>query len=362
MVGKASSKRIAKVFTECKGTDAIILVNGLTRDPNFTYLTEFGSGIFEGSILVAVRPNKLHLMTSILEYDTAVSEKQKNMGITVMKSSKQVKAELSRFLRGKRVGVNASILSMRLYKYIKKLKPKSLDDVSEKLLAARMIKDDGEIRKIKKASDITKAAMREIRKYFKKGVTELELAARFNYIMYEKGATGLAFDTIVAFGKNAAYPHHMPDNSRLKEGEVVLIDAGAKFENYCADVSRTEIFKPEKSKDIGATREMLATVLEAQKAAIKAIKPGRIAADIHNIAANTIDTAHKGIYKGKFIHALGHSVGIEVHDGEGFSPGVRFRLKPGMVITAEPGIYLVGSEGARFEDDVLVTEHGCKVL
>ena len=136
------------------------------------------------------------------------------------------------------------------------------------------------------------------------GMTEKELAARLDYLMMERGADGLAFGTIVSFGKNAALPHHMPDSTRLKPNSFVLMDFGAKYRNYCADVTRTLIFKPDrKSKDYKRMAEMYGVVKKAQNIALKTIKPGVDASIPHIEAEKHIDEAAHGRYKGKFIQS-----------------------------------------------------------
>ncbi|MEM3284779.1 MAG: M24 family metallopeptidase, partial [Saccharolobus sp.] len=224
----------------------------------------------------------------------------------------------------------------------------------------RSIKTEDEIMRIRKASRIVKKAMHAIKGEFREGITELQLAAKFNYIMQDAGAQGPSFETIVAFGKNAAMPHHSPDSTRLRKGDLVLIDAGARFRNYCSDVTRTFVFKRSYA-DKKALR-MLEVVKEAQRLAIRAVRPGVEAKRIHMLVENFINNADGGAYNGKFTHSLGHSVGIEVHDGISIGKRSNTIIKEGMVFTVEPGIYIQGFAGARIEDDILVTRNGAKVL
>ena len=352
--------RLGKLFRNLGGVEAILLANENGFDPNFRYLTAFRSGLFEGSILVATR-SRLFLITSQLEYQTAMDQKTSSM--TVISSSEgaeAVRRRLKKLIGGKRIGINAHMLPVAAYKRLSyRYKPKKMIDVSEALLKTRLVKDEGEIGEIRKAAKVTKTAMRMIRKHFKAGVTELELAARFDFIQMSLGASRPSFDTIVCFGKNAAQPHHSPDGTRLRKGDFILIDAGAKVNNYCSDITRTFVFG---GKANARQKEMLKLVADAQKAAIDAIRPGKDGRKIHAIAADMINGSYGGRYKGRFIHALGHSVGLEVHDGPGFIPGEKNILAPGMVITAEPGVYLPGFGGVRFEDDVLVTKKGHELL
>ncbi len=356
--------RLARVFAQAEGVEKILLMNTDYGDPNFFYLTGFTSGLFEYSYLV-VEKQGMTLFTSSLEYATAKEQAPKGLTVVQMDDVKKFRAELKEKLAGFRVGVNESFIPYAAYKAIRRrYRPRKMVDISEAFSKARLVKSEYEIDLIKKAVKITKWAMVLIQKDLKEGMTELQLAARFDGISAEIGSEGPSFKTIVCFGKNAALPHHSPDHTKLKYGDFVLIDAGAKVSNYCSDITRTALFGDDKSRipDYQKKERMLRIVKEAQVKAIKKIKPGVKGAAVHRVAQKVIDTADKGIYKGTFIHSLGHSLGIEVHDGPGFSPGAKQVLKPGMIITAEPGIYVEGFGGVRIEDDVLVTETGTEVI
>jgi Xaa-Pro dipeptidase len=355
--------RIGKVFDNTDA-DAIVLLNTRTEDSNFLYLTDFTSGVFEGTLMIASR-RRLILFASPLEYEIAKEQRPKEMLVVRIESADDIKRGMRAHLSNKVVGVNESFIPYSSHKRIREYSgARKLVDVSKAFDAARMIKSEDEIGNIRIANRITKGAFAEVRRYIKLGMTEKELAARLDYLMMERGADGLAFGTIVSFGKNAALPHHMPDSTRLKPNSFVLMDFGAKYRNYCADVTRTLIFKPDrKSKDYKRMAEMYGVVKKAQNIALKTIKPGVDASIPHIEAEKHIDEAAHGRYKGKFIHSLGHSIGIDVHDGRiGLSPNLHFKLKAGMVFSDEPGIYIVGFGGVRIEDDVLVTEKGGRII
>lgn len=359
MAGRWLHNRLKRLFSATRGVDVMLLVNTSGGDPNFLYLTGFTSGLFEDSILVATR-GRVYLIASPLEYQTALD--QKITGMSIINSGydgKPAKRWLAKLIRGKRVGVNGSLMPVGVYSRLKKrYRPKRMVDVSGALTETRLIKDSEEIERIRKAVAITKKAMARIGKYFKTGITELQLAAQFDFIQMSLGASGPSFDTIVCFGRNAAQPHHSPDSTRLRKGDFVLIDAGAKVGNYCSDITRTYVFG---RRPTAKEEEMLEIVRRAQREAISAIKPGKKGSEIHGIAAKVIDAAAGGRYRGSFIHSLGHSVGLEVHDGPGFSTQSNI-IRPGMVITAEPGIYVPGFGGVRIEDDILITKDGYKIL
>lgn len=357
-------ERLARVFRKAKALDKILLLNTGNTDPNFLYLTGFTSGLFEYSYLI-VKPDGAKLVTSALEYETAKEQAPSGMEVLCMRSSEESKAILGSELNGFRIGINESFLPVEIYKSLKKnYKLKKLKDISGLLSNARLVKDEDEIGKIKKAVSITKWAQMLIQKEFKEGMTEMELAAKFDSLSASVGSEGPSFKTIVCFGKNAALPHHFPDGTKLAYGDIVLIDAGAKSENYCSDMTRTFIFGDDKKAvgRIDEKEELLKVVKEAQVRAIRAIRPGVKGKEIDRVARECIETFEGGKYKGKFIHSLGHSLGIEVHDGPGFSPNEETVIKEGMVITVEPGIYINGFGGVRIEDDVLITKDGALVL
>jgi Xaa-Pro dipeptidase len=353
--------RIKKIFKNAQ-IDAIFLMNTDQHDSNFFYLTGFTSGVFEFNTLI-VKRKKLILPVSSLEYEIALEQKPKAMSVVKIDSRKDMIKLLKKYLKSKRVGINASFLPYNYYKAIKKeAMPKKFVDISKAFSNARSVKDEDEIKNIRIANKISKKALLNLQRELKAGMTEKETAGKLNYFMMKEGASGIAFDTIVSFNENAALPHHSPDNTKLKSNSIVLIDFGAKYNNYCADVTRTFMFKPDKS----STRykrfvKMYETVKIAQLTAFKKIKEGSYGDEVHAIAANYIDKAENGIYKGKFIHSLGHSIGLDVHDpGPGL--GSKEKLKANMVVSDEPGIYIVGFGGVRIEDDVIVKKNGATMI
>ncbi|MEM0149752.1 MAG: aminopeptidase P family protein [Candidatus Micrarchaeaceae archaeon] len=351
--------RLSKIF-EGANVERIAIINTNIIDSNFLYVSGFTSGIFEDSALILNRKSAT-LITSQLEYGTALLQKPAEMQVVMAKSRKDFGAALRKHLNKRTVGINGGFLPYSYVKLIRKSKPKSIIDVSSALGSARLVKDSNEIALMRKANAIAKKAFAQIPAFFREGVTEKQLAAHFDYLMMRNGADGPSFPTIVSFGRNAALPHHMPDDTALKGNSILLIDAGAKYNNYCSDLTRTFIFKPQKdSRKYAKIMDMYRTVKKAQELALHEIKPGAKAYMPHVAAENYINAASNGIYKGRFIHSVGHSIGIDVHDGFGLSSGYKFKLKPGMVFSDEPGIYIEGFGGVRIEDDVLVTEKGAE--
>lgn len=359
---KRLKERLDRIFDSCKGIDRIVLVNSSEKDPNFTYLTGFKGGMFEGDILMADRKG-IALYTGALEYETARQQGFSGLRIIKIEDAETTRALLTAALKGKRIGINGSFLPYSTYERLRKrYRPKKIVDVQDAFMKARMVKDSEELANIARAARITRAAQEMIRKDVKSGMTERDVAKRFDDISEGLGSEGPSFETIVSFGRNAALPHHKPDGTRLKNGDFVLIDAGAKVNNYCSDMTRTFIFGGADGKGQREKREMLRIVKEAQKMAISSIRPGMAGSEVDKVARSYLDSVDGGKYQGKFIHSLGHSVGIEVHDGEGFSPHSKLRLREDMVITVEPGVYVPGFGGARFEDDIVITKKGRKII
>ncbi|QCX34163.1 aminopeptidase P family protein [Caloramator sp. E03] len=219
----------------------------------------------------------------------------------------------------------------------------------------RMCKDEEEKNLMRKASEINDKAMKKLIKSIPDKLSEKKMSGILSDIYEKLGADGFSFSPIIAYGPNAADPHHEPDNSTVKEGDSIILDIGCVKDSYCSDMTRTVFYKyvPDKAKEI------YNIVLEANKRAIERVKPGVKFCDIDAAARDYIESKGYGKY---FTHRTGHSIGIEVHDFGDVSSVNNDILKPGMIFSIEPGIYLEGEVGVRIEDLVLVTEDGCEVL
>lgn len=226
--------------------------------------------------------------------------------------------------------------------------------VDEAFKEMRAVKSQREIDLIKAAQTVTEKAFDEILPFIKEGVSEIEIAARLEYIMLKNGCE-LAFDSIVAFGENGSKPHAHRSERKLCRGEFVTMDFGAKYKGYCSDMTRTVALGTVDERKARAYN----AVLEANKLAEKAIKAGEKCCDIDAVARNYL--AKFGLDK-YFSHSLGHSVGVDIHEMPAFSPKCLDVLRPGMIITVEPGVYLEGDFGLRIEDMALVTDDGAQIL
>lgn len=219
----------------------------------------------------------------------------------------------------------------------------------------RMCKDEKEKELMRESSRINDIVMAKAIGLIDDEITEKELADKLRDIYLDLGASGFAFDPIVAYGANAADPHCVPGDDKVKPGQSVVIDIGGIKDYYCSDMTRTVFYKeaPEEAKKI------FNIVLEANKKAIEIIKPGVRFCDVDLAARKHIEDAGYGEY---FFHRTGHSIGIDPHDYGDVSSTNTDELKPGMIFSVEPGIYIPGKIGVRIEDLILVTEDGYENL
>jgi len=219
----------------------------------------------------------------------------------------------------------------------------------------RMVKSPAEIELIRRAIGITSQAFEGCLRLARPGVSEVDLAAELDHRMRRLGAERPAFETIVASGRRAALPHASPTAKALASNELLLIDMGALRDGYCGDMTRTVFL----GRPGARFRRHYAAVLEAQLAAIGAIREG--------VTAGAVDRAARRVLKshrleGAFVHACGHGLGLEIHETPRLGRGDRTRLRAGMAITVEPGVYLQEFGGIRIEDTVAVTRDGCEIL
>jgi Xaa-Pro aminopeptidase len=230
------------------------------------------------------------------------------------------------------------------------LKPLPFDPSS-----LRAVKSAAELALIKKALRITEKAIGQLWESLEPGWTEARAAFFLDRTFRELGAEGSAFETIVASGPQAALPHASPGEKTIQNGEAVVIDCGARYQGYAADITRTMIVGSPK----GWQKKIYRAVREAQLKAIEAIRPGARSCDVDQAARGHIQKAGYGRH---FNHGLGHGVGLAVHEAPSLSARNKEPLTPGNVVTVEPGIYLPGRGGVRLEQLVVVTKNGHGLL
>ncbi|MCG8531221.1 MAG: Xaa-Pro peptidase family protein [Desulfovibrionales bacterium] len=217
----------------------------------------------------------------------------------------------------------------------------------------RVIKDAHEIECLKKACNLNHKLMEWLPSVLFPERTELAIAWDIEKFFRENGASELAFASIVAVGPNAALPHAIPGKTQLTENSPILIDVGCRVDDYCSDQTRTFWVGSKPTEEFTRTMEY---VRAAQDAAIAAMKPGMLTSEAHAVARKVFEDA--GVEK-FFTHSLGHGVGLETHEAPSVNPRSETVLAPGMVVTAEPGLYYPEWGGIRWEHMVLITEDGC---
>ncbi|MDR0882199.1 MAG: Xaa-Pro peptidase family protein [Candidatus Adiutrix sp.] len=243
----------------------------------------------------------------------------------------------------------------QLFRLQETLGPGRLAPLPINIDAPRAAKSPEEIRLVSKALAITEAAVAALFEKMAPGLTEREAAFFLEAEFRRLGAEGPSFDTIVASGPNAALPHASPGRRKMRAGEMVIVDCGARYRGYCADITRTKILGRPKAWQ----REIYALVRQAQLRAIEAIAPGVKASDVDKAAREHIARSGYGQFFG---HGLGHGVGLAIHEAPSLSARNTGPLSAGNIVTVEPGIYLPGRGGVRLEQLVLVTERGRRLL
>ena len=230
-----------------------------------------------------------------------------------------------------------------------------LKETSNLIVRLRAVKDGDEIARMRAAQAITDAAFEHIVGFMRPGMTERQVQIELEDFMVRHGAEGLAFPSIVATGANGASPHAIPGETRLEEGQCVVLDFGARARGYCSDMTRT-VFLGEPSPPMRAAYE---TLQRANEQAKRLIKPGVTGKEAHESAERALE---EGGFGGKMGHSLGHGVGLDIHEEPVLSPRNDAPLEPGNVVTVEPGIYLPSEFGMRLEDCGVVTEDGFDVF
>jgi Xaa-Pro aminopeptidase len=221
--------------------------------------------------------------------------------------------------------------------------------------ALRMVKDEGELALMSRAAELGCSLFETMLPRIESGITEIALAAELEFEARRRGAEGMSFETIVAAGARSALPHGRATGAKLPRKGFVTLDFGVILNGYCSDMTRT-VHMGGASVEERAAYE---AVLDAQEAAVAAVKPGATCGAVDEAARRVLKKAGLGKY---FTHSTGHGVGLEIHEQPRVAAGQEMPLSAGMVITIEPGVYLPGKFGIRIEDMVAVTKNGGRIL
>lgn len=343
-------ERIIKLQETLQDSQAFLITSGSNR----FYLTGFNSSA--GSVLITRQK-----AVFFIDFRYFEKAKQTVSSCDVVLYDKGDKGihDFCRVENIKTVFVEATHTPLTQHKYLSDLFEGiniSTDNLLDlKLNKMRAIKSEEELGFIKQAQSLTEQTLDYILPRIEIGKTEREIMLDMEFFMRRLGASGVAFDFIVVSGKNSSLPHGVPTDKKIQNGDFITMDFGAIVNGYSSDMTRTVAI----GNITDEQKNVYDTTLKAQLAAIENIKAGAICGDIDKIARDIIYDAG---YKGCFGHALGHSVGIDVHEAPNLSPNNKVVLEVGNVVTVEPGIYLENKFGVRIEDMVFVTEDGCKNL
>ena len=321
----------------------------LTRPANVTYTTGF-SGDDSWAVITH---RAVYLLTDSRYVEQAAKLRRHCRIVERAGPMVSVVAKLLRKLKSvQTIGVEKST-SLADFGMLRKNVKGRLKTVSNVIEQIRGIKDIGEIAAIKKATQIAAEALERTLRHIRPAVTENELAGMLDFQIRKLGARN-SFETIAAFGANGSLPHHQPGAKKLKRSDTILIDFGVRYKNYCCDLTRCFVV----GRASGFYKKVYEAVQAAQTAALKMVKPGVEIRRVDSAAREVIARRGLPVYG----HGTGHGLGLEVHEGPVISAESKGRLQQGMVFTIEPGVYIPGKLGVRIEDDILVTESGCKIL
>lgn len=326
----------------------------VTNPTNIYYLTGF-SGLVptEREVTVLVTPDTAYIFVPLMYKETfELLPKSTSITPVYLTERDALITEPAQHFGDGKIGFESDNLVFAEYARVHDLAKNELVPVENLILTQRIAKDEEEIALVRKAVEITDQTFAAILTEIKIGMTEEAIATRIAALMKEFGGEGQSFDSIVAFGEHASLPHYMTGQTKIGRG-ILLIDMGAKYKGYCADLTRTiYIGEPDK---LFAERYQL--VLEAEQAAIKKLGPGVKTQDVWQASVDVL-----GDQTPYFIHGLGHSIGLVDHEPPFLRNGSPDSLAPGGLVTIEPGLYYPGWGGIRIEDYCLITEKGYEVL
>ena len=332
-------KKLQK-FIKSQNLDAIIVTNPV----NIFYLTNINNFDSEKGFLLLVLQNKWRLISSLF-YQNRIQAVTKNSNIIYVPRNESISEyALKEIGNTKIIGFEKNDLSYYRYEIFKKLlKGKKLIPISNAIEQLRQIKTNEELALIKIAASITDTTMAQIIKLIKPGVTEFFLKRKVLEIIQDLGGQSCSFDPIIASGKFSADPHYEGSNKKIKNGEMVVIDMGARYKNYDADLTRTVFV----GKATPKFKQMYQAVFDIQQKALNDCKIGITGKEIYDNTVNRFKQINQDQY---FTHGLGHGVGIDIHELPNLNAAGIEKLTNNMVFTVEPGLYYPNYGGVRIED------------
>lgn len=342
-------KKLRVLIKQAKAESLLV-----TNFHNVTYLTGFTG---DDSYLLVTADGEI-LITDP-RYTTQLEEECPGLPLEIREPGVTMLAGTTKAVSNAKVGRlgiegNSATVSLRdsLAKELPSIELVTTEDLVEQL---RIVKDTTEIEATRVACVQARRAYDVVRASITTNMTELEVAAELEYQARRFGAKSLSFPPIVAVGPRAALPHARPTQRKLGESDFTLVDWGVNSGLYMSDLTRIIVT----GKISPKLRKIYEVVLKAQLAAIDAIQPGKTCEEVDAVARRIITRAGFGK---AFGHGLGHGTGLMIHEAPRLAVGQKTKLRPGMIVTVEPGIYLPGWGGVRIEDDVLVTRSGHEVL
>ncbi len=326
----------------------------VTNEVNVTYLTGFSG---DSSYLLMTPDTEIVL--SDARYTVQLEEECPDLEVVIRGPGVRMLDILEQAVRQAKpthIALESNAVTLQLYEAFRERLPEMDWPLTSGLVEElREIKDKQEIKQIREAVDLAQRSFAIVRNALRPNRTELEVAHELEHQIRLFGGTFCSFPPIVAVGPRAALPHARPQHYRIEESPFVLIDWGARGAQYVSDLTRVLVTGTIPPK----LERIYEVVLKAQLAAIAKIKPGVSGKEVDAAARTVIAKSGYGKYFG---HGLGHGIGLQVHEGPRVAMDTDVTLRPGMVITVEPGIYLPGWGGVRLEDDILVTRNGHEVL
>ncbi len=331
----------------------------VTNPVNLLYFTELlGAADSLGAAAMLIPSDgKSVLHIYGVNYEWARAE-AKNCRVELVRRGEDLTKKLAEQIRSKKLKkLGFDAMSIQMHKTLSAALKKNskLENKGELVWNLRRVKDEEELRRMRKAAELTVKGMQTAHETIKAGLREYEVAAEIEYAMRTRGSYGVAFETIAVSGPRSAYPHGGCGERKLRNGDIVVVDIGAVYKNYRGDMTRTFIVGKPSTKQ----KKIHVVVREAQEKAFQKIREGAKASEVDRVARRSIE---KGGYGEYFVHGLGHGIGLEVHEQPTLNSTSKDVLKAGNVVTDEPGIYLVGFGGFRVEDTVVVRKDGAERL